>query len=307
VSRLLVVAAALGWCGLTLLLAELRWFRRPGLVERLRRFGPAGSGGTGGPGASGSVAWSVASFREVVGPLVIAVADRALGVLGVNEELAIRLQRLHAPVDVAAFRLRQAAWSAAALGAAAVAAIAVAPPLAVGLLFVLGAPVLAFLVIEQQIASASARRQHRLFAELPVVTEQLGMLLGAGYSLGAALSRLARRGRGVIAEDLGRVTNRIRQGLSEEEALREWGAIAGVTELDRLINVLALNGAGADLGRLVAEEARSARREAHRHTIEAIERRAQMVWIPVTVATLVPGVMFMAIPFIEAMRNFAAL
>jgi hypothetical protein len=57
----------------------------------------------------------------------------------------------------------------------------------------------------------------------------------------------------------------------------------------------------------VADEARGVRREAHRHTIEAIERRAQMVWIPVTVATLVPGVMFMAIPFIEAMRNFAAL
>ena len=36
-------------------------------------------------------------------------------------------------------------------------------------------------------------------------------------------------------------------------------------------------------------------------------RRAQLVWIPVTIATLVPGVLFMAIPFIAAMRNFAAL
>ena len=49
------------------------------------------------------------------------------------------------------------------------------------------------------------------------------------------------------------------------------------------------------------------RQQSHRRTLETIERRAQLVWIPVTIATLVPGVLFMAIPFIEAMRNFAAL
>jgi hypothetical protein len=30
------------------------------------------------------------------------------------------------------------------------------------------------------------------------------------------------------------------------------------------------------------------------------------VWVPVTVAALVPGVLFMAIPFIEALRLFSA-
>ena len=58
---------------------------------------------------------------------------------------------------------------------------------------------------------------------------------------------------------------------------------------------------------MVSQEARAARREAHRRLLETIERRAQLVWIPVTIATLVPGVLFMAIPFIAAMRNFAAL
>ena len=42
----------------------------------------------------------------------------------------------------------------------------------------------------------------------------------------------------------------------------------------------------------------------HRETLDLIERRSQQVWIPVTVATLVPGVMFLAVPFIEAMRLF---
>ena len=95
-------------------------------------------------------------------------------------------------------------------------------PAVVALLFVLGAPLLAFLVLEQQVAGESARWQRRIFLELPVVTEQLGMLLSAGYSLGAALNRIAPRGRGACGRDLARVCGRIRQGLTEVDALREW-------------------------------------------------------------------------------------
>jgi tight adherence protein C len=65
-----------------------------------------------------------------------------------------------------------------------------------------------------------------------------------------------------------------------------------------------LNREAGDLGRLVSEEARSIRRDVHRELLETVERRGQQVWIPVTVATLVPGVIFLAIPFIEAMRLF---
>ena len=60
-----------------------------------------------------------------------------------------------------------------------------------------------------------------------------------------------------------------------------------------------------DLGRLIADEARAIRRDVHRELIETIERRGQQVWIPVTVATLVPGVIFLAVPFIEALRLFS--
>ena len=56
----------------------------------------------------------------------------------------------------------------------------------------------------------------------------------------------------------------------------------------------------------MAEEARTDRAEVHRELIETIERRGQQVWIPVTVATLVPGVLFLAVPFVEAMRLFTS-
>ena len=58
-------------------------------------------------------------------------------------------------------------------------------------------------------------------------------------------------------------------------------------------------------GPLLAEEARSVRRDAQRELVEVIERRAQMVWIPVTVAALVPGVIFMAVPFVQALSLFS--
>jgi Flp pilus assembly protein TadB len=163
---------------------------------------------------------------------------------------------------------------------------------------------LVFLLLEQQLAKESDRWQQRVFLELPVVAEQLGMLLSAGYSLGAALNRLAARGKGCCGRDLARVAGRIRQGLSEVDALREWAALAKVDALDRLVSVLSLNREAGDLGRLISQEARSIRRDVHRQLVEVVERRGQEVWIPVTVATLLPGVIFLSIPFIEAMRLF---
>jgi len=135
---------------------------------------------------------------------------------------------------------------------------------------------------------------------------QLAMLLSAGYSLGAALNRLAARGGGNVARDLARVCGRIRQGLTEVEALQEWAEVADVEALHRLLPILALNREASDLGRLISEEARSIRKDTQRRLIETAERRAQQVWIPVTVAALVPGVIFLAGPFLEALRLFAA-
>ena len=299
--RALAVSALLLAIGATLVLSELRWFSRQPLADRLRPYGPGGMR----PAPSGAGVLSVESFREVIGPLARAVGAQVAELLGVNEDLATRLRRIHAPTDPTAFRVRQLGWAAAGLALGTLLAAATRPPLTVALLFVLGGPALGFLVVEQQLASRSDRWRRRVFLELPVVSEQLGMLLGAGYSLGAALNRIAGRGAGACAQDLAIVCGRIRQGLSEVEALREWATIADVDAVSRLVAVLALNREAGDLGRLVADEARSIRREAQRELTEKIERRSQQVWIPVTVATLVPGAVLLAVPFIEALRLFS--
>lgn len=289
------------WIGTTLLLAELRWFRRPSLVDRIRPYAPGGTR----PGGSSDGLLSVSSFRDVVGPLATSVGARIARIAGIEESLARRLERIHADLDVTAFRVRQLGWSGAGAVVAALFAAATGLPPVAGLGLVLGGAALGFLVVEQQLATRSAAWQRSTFLELPVVAEQLGMLLSAGYSLGAALHRIAARGTGSVGRDLQRVCARIRQGLSEVEALREWADVVGVDAVERLVAVLALNREAGDLGRLISEEARTIRREVQRELVETIERRGQAVWIPVTVATLVPGVLFLAVPFIEALQVFS--
>lgn len=301
-TRWLAACAALLWVGSAMILAQLRWFSRRPLTTRLRPYAPGGM--TNDPSDGGLL--SVASFRDVIAPVAQQLGARLAGVVGVNEELAVRLERVHAPSDVPTFRVRQAGWVGAGFAIGTLVAAATRPPLALAILFLAGGPLLTFLLIEQQLATESARWKRRIFLELPVLSEQLGMLIGAGYSLGAALNRLAARGTGACAQDLARVCGRIRQGLSEVDALREWAVIADVDALSRLVTVLALNREAGDLGRLIAEEARGIRREVQRELIAQIERRAQQVWIPVTVATLVPGAVLLAVPFIEALRLFSS-
>lgn len=283
------------WCGATLLLSQLAWFRVPPLVERLRPYAPASLQ------RHHHGLLSAGSLLDVVGPLVASAGNRLARLVGVNDELAARLARTGSPLDTNGFRLRQAGWAVATMLAAAVVAVVAGLPTALAAASVIAAPTLAFLALEQQVSNASARWQERVTLELPVVIEQLGMLLSSGFSLGSAITRLGQRGRGVCAHELRTVSARVRQGLTEIDALREWAAHADIPAVDRLVGVLALNWEASDLGALISTEARAVRREVQRAEVEIIEKRAQQVWIPVTVATLLPGVIFMAVPFVDAM------
>lgn len=295
------VAALALWAGATLLLAELRWFAAVSMVDRIRPYLPGGWQRR----SERSGPFSVATFRDIVAPLARSAGDRLARVVGIHDDLETRLARTHSRLDPTDARLRQLACAGGAFGLGGLLTIAMALPVPVGLLVALGAPTLAFLVVEQRLTSASDEWQQRLFLELPVVSEQIGMLLSAGFSLGTALDRIAVRGTGACAQDLRRVGQRVRQGLTLGQALREWAELADVPAVTHLVSVLALDRDTGDLSRLIAEEARALRREAQRRLAADIDRRAQQVWIPVTVATLVPGTIFLAVPFLQALRLFS--
>ncbi len=297
----LVVASCLGlWVGLTLLVSTTPWGKRLSLAERLRPHAP------GTPSRRTTGLLSADSARQSLGPLATSVGSQLARVFGVHEELSVRLARVHSEMDATAFRLRQVGISAAALGVSVgLALVLPMPPILIAILFVC-VPITAFLVIEQQLSVRSSQWQRRLFLESPIIAEQIAMHLASGASLGNALSRTTSRGSGAIATDLRDVLLRIRQGLSEREALTEWATVADVPAISRLVAVLSLHGEAGDLGRIVSDEATSLRREVHRELISSIESRNQQVWIPVTVSALVPGVIVLAVPFLAAVKAFAS-
>jgi Flp pilus assembly protein TadB len=249
---------------------------------------------------------SMASVAAALAPSAQVIGNRIASLLGSTESLGRQLERIHSPLSPAAFRLRQIGWCVIGFAIGSLVAVSVRPPVLFAMLLVLGAPTIIFLLLELGLTHQSTVWRRQITLELPVVSEQLAMLLSSGYSLGAGLSRLSTRSSGTIARDLRRVVNRIQQGLDETQALREWSDLANVPALDRLISVLAMNRAASDLGRLITDEARVCRADVHRELIERIERRGQQVWIPVTVATLLPGVLFLAVPFAQALQIFAS-
>jgi Flp pilus assembly protein TadB len=303
-SRLAGLAGLSAFAGWALVLAGLPWFRRRPLVDRIAPYLLGPRRPAAGPSRSGSDLSIAATWRELASPLAQATGERLARLFGVTEPLHLRLERVHSPMTTTEFRFRQLTCTGAGLGLGTLVAAIIPLPGGLAFGFIVGGPLLAFLVVEQRSVAESDRWRRHLVLELPVVAEQVGMLLGSGYSLGGALNRVAERGQGVCGRDISRVCERIRLGLSEVSALREWAALADVAALHRLVGVLSLNRQAGDLDRLISEEARSMRRDVHRELVATIERRAQQVWIPVTVATLVPGVIFLAVPFVEALRMF---
>src|SRR5665811_2359994 len=184
--RWLAVSALLLWVGLSILLHQLRWFSREILSHRL---GPYVPGGMGVRPSTGLL--SVESFAEAVGPVARSIGERVARLFGISEDLDRRLQRIHSDLDLTAFRVRQVAWALGGLGIGTLLASALRPGLFLSLLFTVGAALLAFLLLEQQVAKASDAWKRSLFLELPVVAEQTAMLLGAGYSLLGARERIA--------------------------------------------------------------------------------------------------------------------
>jgi len=299
--RLMTMAAVIAGVGVTVLLSQFRWAHRLDLVERLRPFAP------GGLRAGGGRRGGSHSLRDVLGPLATGLGSRLARVLGTADDLGARLARAHSPVDPGAFRMRQVGWATAGLLAASVVGFVLGPPPLVTLLLVTLTPLLGFLFPEHRLSSACADHQRRISLELPIVAEQFGMLLSSGYSMTAALDRVAARTEGACALDLRRAMARIRQGLSPTDALNEWAEVADVDELRQFVSILVLHEDAGDLGRLISNEARAMRRGSQRELLARIERRSQQVWIPVTVAALVPGVLFLAIPFVSALSALGGL
>lgn len=282
--------------GSALVLDSAPWFSRRPLAHRLEPYAR---------GSRERTTSALDGLRQLLTPSVERFGQRLTTLTTPLEPLADRLEFIESGTTPEQMRIRQVGGAVMGSLTALALVLAVRPAPLLSAFLVIVATVAVPVSLEQSLNSAVRRRRHDLLTELPVVVEQLGMLLGAGYSVTGAITRLASRSHGIAAADLRRVIRRVGHGLSEQAALSEWADRSGSDAVRRLVGVLALRREAGDLGALISEEARSIRAEAHRDLIEEIERRAQLVWIPVTVATLVPGLVLLAVPFMSALNQVA--
>ncbi|WP_428119760.1 type II secretion system F family protein [Candidatus Poriferisodalis sp.] len=285
-------SAGLG-VGAMLILSEVRWFRRVPLARRLEPPQPQ---------------HQLPLRARLISPTMAAeIGDRVATAFGLDQELGTRLDRLGRRQSEAQYRARQASMSAAALLISFAALLWIGIALIPALLIGAGFTIATFLAPERLLAQAIAARGAGLTEELPTITEQIAMLLASGMSLTNALATTGQRGQGICCADLRRVSARVAGGATVETALEEWAETAGSSDVRRLVGVLTLHEDTADIAALVSDEARSARAAAHRRLIERIERRNEQVWIPVTVAALVPGAVLLSIPFSDALRSYTGV
>ena len=298
-TRLLLVFAVLPmWIGASLLLGSIPALRRGSLSARLLPHTP---------GARATVRPGGGSVRAVIEPIAADWAERLARAVGLGQDLRRRLDLVGDDRGTSAFRVRQVGVSVGAGMGVVVIAGALGLPGTVLTACAIATPAITFALVDELLSVRARQEQRRRRNELPVVTEQLGMLIATGYSVPAALNRLGDRGHGRVSRDLRRVAAQIGQGVDETVALRTWAHTVDLDGAHRLVSVLALHRSTTDLGRLIGQEARSIRDELHRELLASLERRTQQVWIPVTVATLVPGVMFLLVPFLAAVRSFTDL
>lgn len=292
------IVLATGACyalGSIMLLRHVRWFSQRSLSDRIRPFVPH--------------AFVIESKREETRIDSIDAVLKFFGIaadviarqLGVRDSLELRLAQADMLQTPQEFRIRQLGWTAASGLVVMLACVTLQTTFLIAVFFATVAMCLVFLVIEQLLSQRIANVRDRTFLELPVVAEQVATLLSAGYSLATALRHCSQRNTGSSGAMLRRVLERVKHGVGLNTALREWSDVLQITELQQFVAILSLQHETPDLARLVSEHARVMRNEAQRRRCELIERRSQQVWIPVTVATLIPGVIFLLIPFLQAL------
>ena len=304
-SRVAVVSFIALWVGAALLLSLFRPFSRSPLFDRLRPFVAPRSARE----RSSAGLLSVESFREVIGPLAGWIGERLSRVLGVSDDLEVRLRRIGSPLDVSAFRVRQVSiavwpcWAGSAWGWRWDWRARWGRSCRWAWRSPLGSP---------DSSWSSSRSCWRRPGASGSCSRSFPWSPNRSACCWAPAFRWARRSVGLRpAPAACAPTTCARsaphpQGLSDVDALREWADLADVAELDRLVNVLALNRQAGDLGRLISEEARSMR--PRRTATRSRRSRSGARWCgSVTVATLVPGVLLMAIPFVSALQAWSAL
>lgn len=137
------------------------------------------------------------------------------------------------------------------------------------LLIAVALAALGFLLPELLLYNAALKRRESIALELPDTLDQMSIAVDAGLGFDSAMLRVARAGKGVLAQELIRTLQDIQVGQSRREAYESLAERCGVPTLSRFIrSVIQAEEYGialADVLRTQADEMRVERRQRAEH------------------------------------------
>ena len=148
-----------------------------------------------------------------------------------------------------------------------------------------------------------ARREARLRAELPTVTELLALAVSAGEGATGAIERVVRQTRGELSEELARTLAQARAGAPLTGALGSLADRTGLPALARLAEAVAVAvERGSPLGDVLRAQAQDVREEGRRALMQTGGRKEVLMMVPVVFLILPVTVLFAVFPSVVVLR-----
>lgn len=286
--------------GLVLAASRLPFLRQPTLDDRVA---PYVRDVTGPAWPQSDVAMRpLPSLIKVFAPAVQDAAGRLERLLGGAASVRRRLDAAGRASSVEAFRVEQVLAGAAGLGVALLVSLFLLAgggtdrPITVLLLCAI-AVIVGVLGRDYALSRATASRERRVLAELPVVAELLALSVAAGEGPVAALERVARTTHGELAIEFERALGDARAGRPLTTALDEVARRTNVQAVARFTDgfVVALE-RGTPLAEVLRAQAEDAREAGRRALLEAGGRKEIAMLVPVVFGILPVTVLFALFP-----------
>lgn len=147
------------------------------------------------------------------------------------------------------------------------------------------------------------RQRVEIEANLPLEIEKLALYLGSGLSLNSSFYRLAKTSSTETRAVFIFIAQGLQSGLPVGEVLNECYLRFPTDSIRRITNLLAGGASGGDLVRVTRDEAANQRGVRHLNALAKMEKVTQSVWIPITIAALLPGIAIVFIPFFSILTS----
>ena len=243
----------------------------------------------------------------VFGPVLRSVADAIDRVLGGAASVRRRLERAGLSMTVHDFRVEQAVWGLVAFSVTALASLLIAlrgPGRAVPLMVLcLVAFVVGALCRENRLTAQVKERERRMLAEFPTIAELLALAVAAGEGPVSALDRVVTRARGELSVELAGELAQVRTGTPVTRALDDLAARAGLPEVARFAEAVAVAlERGTPLTDVMHAQAADVREAGRRALIETGARKEVLMMVPVVFLVLPVTVLFAFWPGLVGLR-----